>query len=103
MISASISVIANVEFGIKNVLLSILSSSVIILVGISELMKFREQWMEYRTTAETIKSEKMLFLTNTGPYSQEGKFNYYVENHEAIVKSEHINWKNFFIKKDHGQ
>ena len=62
-------------------------------------MKFKEQWFEYRTTAEIIKSEKLYFLTNTEPYNVADNFNLFVKNYEIIVKGENKNWKNYISAK----
>src|SRR5688500_95421 len=39
--------------------------------GISAVMKFQEQWLKYRTTAESLKKEKYLFQTKVEPYDAE--------------------------------
>jgi hypothetical protein len=62
-------------------------------------MKFKEQWYEYRATAEMIKSEKMYFLTNTEPYNAADNFNLFVKSHELIVKSENKNWRTYISDK----
>lgn len=98
-ISASITVLTVVEFQYKNVLIAILSSFIVIITGVTELMKFKEQWFEYRTTAEIIKSEKLFFLTNTEPYNAADNFNLFVKNYELIVKGENKNWKNYISAK----
>jgi hypothetical protein len=65
VISAVITVLTGVEIQNKNLVIAILSTLVVVITGVTELMKFKEQWSEYRTTAEIIKSEKLYFLTNT--------------------------------------
>jgi hypothetical protein len=35
---------------------------------VSTVLKFQEQWLKYRTTAESLKKEKYLFQTRVEPY-----------------------------------
>lgn len=100
VVSATLTILASVEFGGKNLTIAIMSSSIVVITSISELMKFREKWMEYRSTSELIKTEKVLFETNTDPYNKpDGAFNLYVQNHEGIKKSENQKWKGFMVSK----
>lgn len=100
VISATLTILASVEFNGKNLTIAIMSSAIVVVTSISELMKFREKWTEYRTTSELIKAEKVLFETNTDPYSKaDGSFNLYVQNHELIKKSENQKWRGFMANK----
>lgn len=47
---------------------------VAIITAIVGLYNFQEHWVEYRTTCESLKHEKYLFLTNTEPYNIEDPF-----------------------------
>jgi len=99
VISALITILTSVEFTYKNLVIAILSTLIVVITGITELMKFKEQWYEYRATAEMIKCEKMYFLTNTEPYNAADNFNLFVKNHELIVKSEKKNWRTYISDK----
>ncbi len=48
IISALITVLTSVEFTYKNLFIAILSTLIVVITGITELMKFKEQWYEYR-------------------------------------------------------
>ena len=56
--------------------ISIASLGVIIAVSValSTLNKYQEHWVEYRTTAETLKHEKYLYQTKCKPYTEEDSF-----------------------------
>jgi len=66
-----------------------------IAAGISSLYKFQENWIQYRKTAETLKQEKMLYLTETEPYNQDDKFYRFVRNIESIISTENRQWAQF--------
>ena len=46
---------------------AILGSATAITTGIVSLFQFREHWIDYRTTAESLKHEKFMYQTGTGP------------------------------------
>jgi hypothetical protein len=82
------------------ILVAVLGSATAISTGIVSLCQYREHWVEYRTTAESLKHEKFLFLTKTEPYSTADAFNVLVERVEALVSQENMNWQQLFrIKK----
>lgn len=59
------------------------------------LYKHRDNWIDYRRTAELLKHEKYMFLTKTGVYKNEAdSFALLVERSETIISSENINWAN---------
>ena len=58
----------------------------------STLFKYHENWIEYRTTAEQLKHEKFIYLTNTKPYETEEKFGLLVERVEALISKENSAW-----------
>lgn len=67
---------------------------VAIIAGIVPLFKFHEYWIEYRTTCETLKHHKYLYLTKSAPYDEENAFNVLVENIESQISKENSNWQN---------
>ena len=100
MISSTVTILTSIEFDHKNFIIAILSSIVVIVTSISELMKFKEQWYDYRTTAENIKSEKSIFLTATDPYEDpKTGFHIFVKNYERILSIERIQWKSYISDK----
>ena len=63
--------------------------------GASSLWKFHENWIQYRTSAETLKHEKYLYLTKSYPYNEENKenaLNYFVKRVENLISKENTQW-----------
>lgn len=77
-----------------------LGALIAILEGYLGLQKYQENWIQYRGTAESLKREKILFLTKSGGYQKaQTPFNLFVMNAETIMDGEHSNWQQY-IKKD---
>jgi hypothetical protein len=72
---------------------AVLGSATAVTTGIVSLYQFREHWIEYRTTAESLKHEKYLFQTGTEPYSEENAFCLFVDTIEALVSQENRAWQ----------
>jgi hypothetical protein len=101
ILSSLIPLIAGFDFSqsSKNITLSILGFLISIIVGLSSLLKFQENWTEYRTTSETLKHEKMLFQTKTGPYDNtSNSFNALVTRIENLISKEHSAWSQYVNK-----
>ena len=62
------------------------------LTAVLGLYKFQENWVQYRTTAESLKREKYIFLAGVHPYSGGDAFELLVERVEGLISSEHDNW-----------
>lgn len=60
--------------------------------GVVALFKFQEHWLQYRTTAESLKHQKYRYLTNTAPYDIDASFNLLVETVEGLVSKENSKW-----------
>jgi len=50
-----------------------------IAAGLVSIYQFRDQWLDYRSTAESIKFEKHLFLTRSAPYAGAEAFSLFVQ------------------------
>jgi len=74
------------------VIASTVGASISISVSISALCKYHEHWTQYRATAESLKHEKYLYLTQIAPYHEDDRFSKLVENVEALVSREHSQW-----------
>ncbi|MGI6340469.1 MAG: DUF4231 domain-containing protein [Bacteroidales bacterium] len=103
IISTSIPLISGIS-GLDDItvriVLGILGAIVAILTGLVSLFKFQEKWTNYRTTSETLKHEKYLFLTKTSPYHEQDSFGALVNRVESIISRENSDWNSFFNKKD---
>ena len=67
--------------------------------GLVSLYKFHENWIEYRTTAETLKHEKYLFLSKASPYDNETGFHALVARVESLISKENTNWSRTLREK----
>lgn len=74
---------------------------IVISVGLISLYKYQENWIQYRSTAETLKHEKYLFLNNCAPYDSEDAFKLLVSRIEGIISKENSSWSSY-IKKTTG-
>jgi hypothetical protein len=70
----------------------VLGVAVAAIGGLLTLYRFQEHWIEYRVTAENLKREKFLFLTQTSPYDGEDRFQYLVSRVENILGAENVKW-----------
>ncbi len=82
--------------------ISICAVLIAISTGISTVFKFQEKWNEYRTTCETLKHEKYLFLTQTSPYgnNESSDFNFFVKKIETLISKENSNWLTYIDKEE---
>jgi Protein of unknown function (DUF4231) len=70
---------------------SIISATIVVVTGLTQLEKYQENWILYRTSAELLKKEKYFFENNTGEYSnldEKEKNKLLVESVESIVSAE---------------
>ncbi len=70
----------------------VLGAIVAILAAFISLNKYQENWIEYRTTCETLRHEKYLFLTNTEPYNEPEPFGLFVQRIETLISKENSAW-----------
>ena len=71
--------------------------------GALGLFKFQEHWLQYRTTAESLKHHKYLYITKTAPYDKENAFNLLVESIEGLISKENSNWVSYIKEKAKGK
>ena len=63
-----------------------------VIAGILGLFQFQENWTSCRSTCESLKQEKFLFLTRTGSYDQKEPFPLFVQRVEGLMAKEHSAW-----------
>ena len=73
-------------------IVAIISALASILSSILLLRNTKETWLEYRSTYEKLKREKILFETKSGVYN-EASINDFILNCENIIDAEHEIWK----------
>ncbi|UCG42760.1 MAG: DUF4231 domain-containing protein [candidate division WOR-3 bacterium] len=80
--------------------------SILVAIGTALLktFKYQETWLNYRTTAETLKKEKVQYDTETGDYvgleKPEDRRALFVERVEAVISRENTLWLSTQRKKD---
>jgi len=95
--SAVIPLLAGIDKPIPYYQIIIGSLGIIITVaaGLTTLNKFQENWIAYRTTAETLKHEKLLFQTKCKPYDDEKAFHRLVHRAESLISKENSQWTSY--------
>lgn len=95
---------ANDENPAIKIIIGIIGVSIALIAGVMNLYKFHENWISYRTTSETLKHEKYLFLTKSGIYKEkesgETPYNNLVQRIESIISKENTNWQQKINKKE---
>ena len=77
------------------IVVGVLGAVVAILASLLSLNQFQENWIEYRTTCESLKHEKYLFLTNAEPYNEEDPFGLFVQRIESLISKENSAWSQY--------
>jgi|ERR1035438_151325 hypothetical protein len=61
--------------------------------GLLQLNQYHENWIRYRSTCESLKHEKYIYLANAGPYANIDKPRALLaERVESLVSQEHAKW-----------
>jgi hypothetical protein len=69
-----------------------LAAFVVVAEGAQQLYQWQTNWVLYRSTAETLKHEKYLYLAAAGPYSTDDRDRVLAERLEGLVSQEHAKW-----------
>ena len=65
---------------------------VAVIASVLGLLQLQVHWMQYRATAELLRKEKFLFLTQTDPYNKDDAFHLFVQRVEALLSKENTEW-----------
>ncbi len=69
--------------------------------GLITLIKFQENWVEYRSISEALKLEKFLFLSKAGPYKDiTDPYPLFVERFENLISTSTKKWVSYISKKE---
>lgn len=71
---------------------------VAVIASLLGLLQLQEHWIEYRATAESLRKEKFLFLTQTDPYDKNDAFHLLVQRVEALLSKENTEWAQSMMK-----
>ena len=76
---------------------------VAVIASLLALLRLQEHWISYRATAEALKTEKFLFLTQTQPYDTGDAFRLLVQRVEALLSKESAQWIQSMTKPPEGE
>jgi hypothetical protein len=66
---------------------------IVVAEGIQQLNQYQHNWITYRSTCETLKHEKYLFLAQAGPYASASNASQLLaERIESLISQEHTRW-----------
>lgn len=70
-----------------------MGATIALLEGLQQLNQYHQNWITYRSTAESLKHEKYLFLSTAGPYAAASNPRALLaERIESLVSQEHAKW-----------
>ena len=69
--------------------------AVAVISGLLALNQYQENWIEYRTTCESLRHHKYRFLTKADPYGGDDALHNLVDNVESLVSKENTHWSEY--------
>lgn len=72
--------------------IGLLGVIIAISASVGSLLKYHENWIQYRATSEALKHEKFLFLSHVAPYDGEERFHVLVQRVEGLISNENSTW-----------
>jgi hypothetical protein len=71
---------------------AIAGAAIAIITAAVSIWKLQENWVQYRATAESLRRERFLFLTQAAPYQGTDRFPLFVSRVEALLGAENAKW-----------
>ena len=81
-----------VTAGLPGVVTALLGALVVVLEGVQQLYQWQTNWVLYRSTCESLRHEKFLYLAGAGPYSGPQPRRVLAERVEGLLSQEHAKW-----------
>jgi Protein of unknown function (DUF4231) len=79
--------------GVPTWVLGALGALIAIVEGIQQVGQYHENWISYRSTSESLKHEKFLYLAKAGPYAAAADPRVLLaERVESLASEEHAKW-----------
>ena len=70
-----------------------LGALIVALEGIQQLNQYQQNWVTYRSTCESLRHEKYLYLANAGPYTDPAQAHALLADRiEGLISQEHAQW-----------
>ena len=80
------------EIPVIQFIVGFLGFIIAVIAGVVGLYQFQERWVEYRTTCESLRHEKYLYLTKSEPYNLKNPFPLFVQRVESLISVENSRW-----------
>ncbi|MFI4910855.1 MAG: DUF4231 domain-containing protein [Sedimentisphaeraceae bacterium JB056] len=97
ILAVSVPILTHLPSSWATWLTSIAGGLIAVIEAIQHLNQYSTLWVTYRSTAERLKHEKFLFLSEAGPYmdlNDSDRLILLAERVEEHVSTEHANWFN---------
>ncbi len=90
--AATIPVVATIG-GVDAAIPAALGGAIVVLEGFLQLNQYQQNWTAYRSTCESLKHEKFLFLGHAGPYAgADDPLPLLADRIEGLISQEHAKW-----------
>ncbi|HEY2487038.1 MAG TPA: DUF4231 domain-containing protein [Candidatus Binataceae bacterium] len=81
------------EAKLSQTITAALGAAIVVIEGIQQLYQLQTNWILYRSTSESLRHEKFLFLGHAGPYAvAQDAHSLLAERIESLVSQEHAKW-----------
>ena len=78
---------------LNKIVTSSLGALIVVIEGIQQLFQLQTNWILYRSTCESLKREKYLYLGNAGPYAAaQNPHSLLAERIESLISQELASW-----------
>ncbi len=92
--AALIPFLAGFKFTYSTAITGVLGILVTLFEGLLHLNQYQQNWVTYRSTCESLKHEKYLYLAHAGPYANaQDAHALLAERVESLVSQEHAKWE----------
>ena len=89
--AAAIPVVAT--FSVHPAVSAALGALIVVLEGFQQLNQYQQNWSAYRSTSESLKHEKYLYLAGAGPYANTRSAHALLADRiEGQISQEHAKW-----------
>ena len=83
--------------------IGILGAFIVFIESFIKIFDYEKLWIQYRSTAENLKREKLMFQTKSKPYHTKEAFMILVQRCEAIMQTEVQGWIEVVSEKEENQ
>ena len=93
--AATIPILTTVRLDAKlsQTITAALGAAIVVIEGIQQLYQLQTNWILYRSTCESLRHEKYLYLGHAGPYAvAQDAHSLLAERIESLVSQEHAKW-----------